>query len=325
MAVDPGGEIVQREIEALSAHYKFDVEVRSAFNKNSEDLTPADWGRLIEVVQDMKLQGFDRFVITHGTDTLAYSAAALGLVFHQQGVRICLTGSFHALEVKGSDGPLNLLAAFHTVANDTLPEDVYVAFRKDASNTQALIHHALSIKPMGFDDGAFASVAARHVAEISRAGEMTLSEETPAIAGPAISDAARAPEALMRAADDILCVNHYPGVPWQRLAATGVQLMLIGLYHSGTGHALEAESGSLRAFLQEKPANMQIIGATFPSDEIPIPYESTAKLSASGLDIVKDLPLHLVYVFAVLELASGRSMDDIMHKLAPWLMAPARR
>jgi L-asparaginase/Glu-tRNA(Gln) amidotransferase subunit D len=36
-------------------------------------------------------EGVKRIVITHGTDTLAYTAAACGLLFGNSDARICLT------------------------------------------------------------------------------------------------------------------------------------------------------------------------------------------------------------------------------------------
>lgn len=319
MAVDPGGDIVRQQVNALCERHGFGVVVRPAFNKNSEDLTPVDWGVLIAAVHDLIADGITRIVITHGTDTLAYSAAALGLVFQNQDVRICLTGSFHALEDKNSDGPMNLLAAFHAVTHDALSEPVCVAFRQDDRNQAAHVFRALEILPMGFDDVAFESVRNAPLATVSNNGDVEILSAGEPMRTPTVTAEKFADEALSVAARHILYLDYYPGLSLDRIDHTRLRVLLLGLYHSGTGHALTGQ-GSLLSMIQHKQDDLIVLGATFPARHISVPYESTAKLIGAGVGIVKDLPVHVLYVFLVLELAGGVAMADILDKLAPWTM-----
>ncbi len=68
----------------------------------------------------------DGVVITHGTDTLAYSAAALSFMLRAPKGPVVLTGSQLPLEHPLSDAPSNLVEAVETAR--TAPPGVYVVF-----------------------------------------------------------------------------------------------------------------------------------------------------------------------------------------------------
>lgn len=320
MAVDPAGDIVRREVMALCEAHGFDVTVAAAFNKNSEDLTPEDWAVLVAAVQKMLDDGITRIVVTHGTDTLAYSAAALGLVFQDAVARICLTGSFHALEAENSDGPLNLLAAFQSVADDALPTGVRVAFRRDSANDIAHIFAAYDLKPMAFDGVAFEGIAGRTLA-IYKAGEgLTVTSPVTQLKLASVPSEALTPEVLAVAARQVFYVDHYPGLSFDRIDHTRLSLLLVGLYHSGTGNALSGQ-GSLLSFMEHVEPRPEVLAATFPSTAIDVPYESTTTLIKAGVNVIKDVPPHVIYVFAVLQLACGTSPSEVVTLLKPWLMS----
>lgn len=325
MAVDPSGAVVQREIQSLCERHGFNVEVRAALNKNSEDLTPSDWGLVIAAVRSMLDDGISRIVVTHGTDTLAYTAAALGLVFQDLSARICLTGSFHALGHENSDAPLNLLAAFHTVADGALSTGVYVAFRGSSANDIAHIYSALDLKPMSFDSVAFESVSGRKLGTfIPNEGikinecRQTKMRQTPS-AFPTLQFDDIEQETLAIASRQVLCVESFPGLAFDRLDHTRLSILLVGLYHSGTGYARKGQ-GSLLSFMEQLDQKPEVLAGTFPSAHIDVPYSSTVALIAAGVNIIKDLPLHVIYVYAVLQLASGMAAGEVVASLEPWMV-----
>ncbi len=98
---------------------KFDYDVVSLFRKDSLDITDADRNQLREYIE-----GDDaaRFVVSHGTDTMADSAQAL------QGIpakTIVLTGALSPARFKTSDAVFNIGMAVAAV--QTLPPGVYLA------------------------------------------------------------------------------------------------------------------------------------------------------------------------------------------------------
>lgn len=78
---------------------------------DSTDLTPDIWLKIADCIEQNYAQ-VDGFVVTHGTDTLAFTAAALSYLIQESGKPVVLTGAQNPIDTDGSDAPKNLLDAF---------------------------------------------------------------------------------------------------------------------------------------------------------------------------------------------------------------------
>lgn len=90
-------------------------------NMWSDDIRPQHWNKMIEACQSAFNSGSVGVVITHGTDTLHISAAALSFAFAGEGGRpagrIVFTGSQRSSDRASSDATENLLSAVYWAAN----------------------------------------------------------------------------------------------------------------------------------------------------------------------------------------------------------------
>ena len=90
-------------------------------NMWSDDIRPIHWNKMIDACQEAFDSGSVGVVITHGTDTLHISAAALSFAFAGNGGkpagRIVFTGSQRSSDRASSDATENLLAAVYWAAN----------------------------------------------------------------------------------------------------------------------------------------------------------------------------------------------------------------
>ncbi|MBU1239878.1 asparaginase [Myxococcota bacterium] len=84
---------------------------------DSADLSPPFWLDLARVIHE-EYENYDGFVVSHGTDTMAYSAAALSYILQELDKPVVLTGSQIAIGVIGSDGKRNLVNAFRVATSD---------------------------------------------------------------------------------------------------------------------------------------------------------------------------------------------------------------
>ncbi len=87
------------------------VTARSLFSLDSTDMTPREWLTVAAAIREA-YNDYDGFVITHGTDTLAYAAATVACLLQHSEKPIVLTGSQLPLGVPGSDAAGNLSDAF---------------------------------------------------------------------------------------------------------------------------------------------------------------------------------------------------------------------
>ena len=95
-------------------------------NIDSTNMRPRDWLSIARVIQD-GYDAYDGFVILHGTDTMAYTAAALSYLIQDSEKPIVLTGSQQPMANPFTDAKLNL---YHSVlyACDPASHDVSVVF-----------------------------------------------------------------------------------------------------------------------------------------------------------------------------------------------------
>ncbi len=87
------------------------VTARALFDLDSTDMTPREWMAVAAVIRE-SYDEYDGFVITHGTDTLAYAAATLSCLLQHAEKPIVLTGAQLPMGVPGSDAAGNLTDAF---------------------------------------------------------------------------------------------------------------------------------------------------------------------------------------------------------------------
>lgn len=91
-----------------------DIAFKILSNVDSTNVTPNDWTRLAEFIAD-HMDKYDGFVVTHGTNTMAYTASALALALGRNFKKpIVITGSQLPLTVYGNDARFNLENAVKT-------------------------------------------------------------------------------------------------------------------------------------------------------------------------------------------------------------------
>ncbi len=94
-----------------------EVESHPLFSVDSTDMTPAHWVKIAEAVRDA-YDDFDGFVISHGTDTMAYTAAALSYMIMGSAKPVILTGAQKPIGFSSTDSKQNLLDAFICACSD---------------------------------------------------------------------------------------------------------------------------------------------------------------------------------------------------------------
>ncbi len=87
-----------------------EVEIRVFCNLDSADVTPDRWRALAAEIAG-SLEGRAGIVVTHGTDSMAYTASALSYCLRNLPLPVILTGSQRPLADPRSDGRGNLVGA----------------------------------------------------------------------------------------------------------------------------------------------------------------------------------------------------------------------
>ncbi|MBT6690677.1 Glu-tRNA(Gln) amidotransferase subunit GatD [archaeon] len=93
--------------------------IENPFMKLSEDMDPKDWKTIAEIckkhLDDPKISGI---IVTHGSDTLHYTGAALSYFLQDLGKPVALTFSQRSIDRASTDANLNLICAAKYATSD---------------------------------------------------------------------------------------------------------------------------------------------------------------------------------------------------------------
>ena len=121
------------------------IEAQILFSLFSEDMTPQHWTKIAETVADYITNGVDGVVITHGTDTMGYTAAALSFALQNLPVPVVLVGAQRSEDRPSSDAATNMIGAVLAAANATFAE-VVVAMHEKISDESIVLHRGTKVR-----------------------------------------------------------------------------------------------------------------------------------------------------------------------------------
>lgn len=94
-----------------------EVDCLQLYSLDSTSLRPAHWQGLARAIRE-RYDDYDGFVVSHGTDTMAYTAAALSYLIQGSPKPIILTGAQKPIGFDSTDSKINLADAFRCAASD---------------------------------------------------------------------------------------------------------------------------------------------------------------------------------------------------------------
>ena len=94
-------------------------EIEMPFMKASESMNSDDWKKIARTCEKMlDNKEIEGIIVTHGTDFLGYTSAALSFMLHDLGKPIVLTYSQRSIDRASSDASMNLVCAAHMAISD---------------------------------------------------------------------------------------------------------------------------------------------------------------------------------------------------------------
>jgi len=219
-------QVMERELQQLRTYY--DITVRDIMCLDSSNIRPEEWQVIARRIFEER-EGFDGIVVSHGTDTMAYTASAVTYMLPNIDLPVVFTGSQLPLADVLSDGPDNLRTAFAMAASGH--PGVFLAFDRKVM----LGCRAVKVRASGFS--AFESVNARYAAQVSNLGLVVDPEVLPKRSGEARlrTDISREvfllklTPGLNPAVFDMLAAMGYKGIVIEAFGLGGINFLNRGL------------------------------------------------------------------------------------------------
>lgn len=120
--------IDEKELLFFPGHEKYNIFTHSLMMLDSSNVQPEEWALIAEYIFANRLN-YDGIVITHGTDTMAYTASALTFMLPGIDRPIVLTGSQLPITNILSDAYANLQCAFAMAASGM--NGIFIAFDRE--------------------------------------------------------------------------------------------------------------------------------------------------------------------------------------------------
>lgn len=92
-------------------------EAIQILNIDSTNMEPSHWTLMVRTIRE-HYDMYDGFVIAHGTDTMAYTAAALSYMIQDSHKPVIITGAQKAIDLEITDAKTNLMDSFLYAADE---------------------------------------------------------------------------------------------------------------------------------------------------------------------------------------------------------------
>ncbi len=121
------------------------VDTEIVFSLYSENITQKHWTEIAVNVAKRIEEGVEGIVIAHGTDTMAYTSAALSFALQNLPVPVILVGAQRSSDRPSSDAATNLIGAVKAAGEAPFAE-VGLAMHETVSDTAITIHRGTKVR-----------------------------------------------------------------------------------------------------------------------------------------------------------------------------------
>ena len=284
-------EVMERELNQLRTYY--DITVLDTMCLDSSNMRPEEWQQIATDIFNNRT-GFDGVVVSHGTDTMAYTASAVTYMLPNIDVPVVFTGSQLPLADMLSDGPDNLRTAFAMAASGH--PGVFLAFDRKVM----LGCRAVKVRASGFS--AFASINSHYAAQVTGNGLEIDTSVLPKAKGE--------PQLLDWLSKDVFLLKLTPGLNpaiFDMLAAMGYKGIVIEAFGLGGFNVLGKGLRSIRRAIEDGVSVVVTTQCLYDSADLGV-YQVGNQLLDLGVIQARDMTTEAA--MTKLMWAVGQKMDQ---------------
>ena len=305
-----GFKLIELFRAAYASHAEIQFQTLQPIQILSENQHPHAWQQIITVIEKEDLSTFDGIIVTHGTDTLAFSAAAFGIYFNGLDIPMLLVSSDLPLDNPNANGLNNFLCAVEYIRQNRQP-GVFVPYQNPGGAMHVHIGTRLSSCLSLSSD--FISVQNKPYLTFAQ-GNFEPHHPT----SVQTDNGYRLEPKFAR----ILLIRPYPGLDYGHFNLDNIDVVLHDLYHSGTACVSQqwGEQHSLIAFSRRcQQQNIPLYLA--PAIQSESAYSSTKEMLAHGAKIIWNTSIetaHAKLALAYGNLSESLNIEEFLTKDIAW-------
>lgn len=281
-----------------------EFEVIQPMNVLSENMTPTQWGRLILALEEIDFSKYQGIIITHGSDTLAYTAALLGMIYGSRiHIPMMIVAANYALEDTRSNGLRNFRGAVSFI-KQAPAAGVFIVYEDDQACMQVYLATRL-VEADCYEDQ-FKSYGGKALGEIKE--NVFVANETDY--NPTRDQMIELQNGCreyfkfttLDFTENIVLIHSYPGLNydiynWDHIAKKPAAI-LVSLYHSATA-CVESNGStaySLAAFTKRcQKEGIDVYAVSFKSRDMKF-YASSKEFLDAGVIPMYNISVEAAYM-----------------------------
>lgn len=298
--------------EQQDAHDDLHFHCRQPLQLLSENLAPSVWQTLITAIEAEQVDSYDGIIVTHGTDTLAYTACALSFYFHALKIPLLLVSSDYPLDDNRANGLANFSCAIEFIRQNPIA-GIFVPYRN--RQKMMLVHQGARLTcSLQLSSDFFSIQNNPFMVFDSLYKQFRALENRRFTALPPITKTQQPIVSLQARFDArITLIKPYPGLDYRTINLQQTDAILHDLYHSGTACATTqwGEQYSLIAFIHRCKAeniSVYLAPAIYSEDA----YQSTRQLIEQGAIVLWNLSIEAAFVKLLLAYSNFNSQQQIV-------------
>lgn len=221
-----------------NCNIQFDVQ--QPFTILSENYTSETYNMLINFLNKIDFSTYDGVIITHGSDTLSYTSAMIGMLLNFINIPILLTASDYPLSDKRSNGLSNFSACVEFIKNN-ICSGVFTSYGKKDNPNIYLSTRICEADPINddftpFGNGIISNIKNNKLSYINNSLINTIKKDREKfIINPVITE-------------NVLLIKTFPNQNFNCYNIKDISAVVIYMYHSATA-CIEGKNTNIQSFI----------------------------------------------------------------------------
>ena len=218
--------LIRKYNEGMGEKHNF--HILEPFTVLSENMGIDHWNLLFETLLNVDESKYDGIIVTHGSDTISYTAAMAGYLLRHKNCPIVFIASNYILEDERSNGLHNFKSAIDLICDKQIKRGVYVCYKGEESS----VYLATRLCEADHFADEFQSFNKLPLGKTEQ-GKFLLNESP---SNPDL-ESLNAPKTKLpqtKLKPEVAIIKAYPGLDYDRYDITGLKAVLNVGYHSAT-------------------------------------------------------------------------------------------